>query len=158
MGTPTEGDTMNTIDTDTADTDVLRAQIREISAENDDRLTIIEELRRANLKTIGDMNVAVALLRKMATIAEEGMRRACENDSAFSDLVINYDIIDLTHEYEIRITVPVTMTIIVSGDSEDDALESVGEVLSNEVTVDVHGVEDYDFDSYDFDIQNICKA
>ena len=158
MGTPTEGDTMNTIDTDTADTDVLRAQIREISAENDDRLTIIEELRRANLKTIGDMNVAVALLRKMATIAEEGMRRACENDSAFSDLVINYDIIDLTHEYEIRITVPVTMTIIVSGDSEDDALEGVGEHLSNEVTVDVHGVEDYDFDSYDFDIQNVCKA
>ncbi len=158
MGTPTEGDTMNTIDTDTADTDVLRAQIREISAENDDRLNIIEELRRANLATIGDMTTAAALLREMATIAEDGLRRACAQIDGFADLVVKYDIIDLTSEYEIRITVPVTMTIIVEGDNEDDALESVGEYLSNTVIVDVHGVEDYDFDSYDFDIQNICKA
>jgi hypothetical protein len=104
------------------------------------------------------MTVAVALLREMALTAGEDMRRACENDSAFSDLVINYDIIDLTTEYEIRITVPVTMTIIVEGDSEDDARENIGEHLSHQVTVDVNGAEDYDFDSYDFDIQSVCKA
>ena len=151
MGTPTEGDTMNTIDTDTADTDVLRQQISELRdrAEREAR-----SLSRSN----SDLHTAVSLLTDLSKGNDEKLRALCNDNEDYENLVIKYDIIDLTTDYEIRISVPVTMTILVSGTSEDDAREGVSEFLSNQVVVDVHGAEDYDFDSYDYDIHNICKA
>ena len=151
MGTPTEGDTMNTIDTDTADTDVLRQQISELRdrAEREAR-----SLSRSN----SDLHTAVRLLTDLSDGNEDELRDLCDGNEDYENLVIKYEIIDLTTDYEIRINVPVTMTILVSGTSEDDARENVGEFLSNQVTVDVNGAEDYDFDSYDYDIHNICKA
>lgn len=151
MGTPTEGDTMNTIDTDTADTDVLRQQISELRdrAEREAR-----SLSRSN----SDLHTAVSLLTDLSDGNEDELRDLCDGNEDYENLVIKYEIIDLTTDYEIRINVPVMMTILVSGTSEDDARENVSEFLSNQVTVDVHGAEDYDFDSYDYDIHNICKA
>jgi hypothetical protein len=142
---------MNTIDTDTADTDVLRQQISELRdrAEREAR-----SLSRSN----SDLHTAVRLLTDLSDGNEDELRDLCDDNEDYENLVLKYEIIDLTTDYEIRINVPVTMTILVSGTSEDDARENVGEFLSNQVTVDVNGAEDYDFDSYDYDIHNICKA
>ena len=151
MGTPTEGDTMNTIDTDTAGIAEMRQQISDLRdrAERDAR-----SLGRSN----SDLHTAVRLLTDLSDGNEDELRDLCDGNEDYENLVIKYEIIDLTTDYEIRINVPVTMTILVSGTSEDDARENVGEFLSNQVTVDVNGAEDYDFDSYDYDIHNICKA
>ena len=151
MGTPTEGDTMNTIDTDTADTDVLRQQISELRdrAEREAR-----SLSRSN----SDLHTAVSLLTDLSDGNEDELRDLCDGNEDYENLVIKYEIIDLTTDYEVRVIVPVAMTILVPGTSEDDARENVGEVLSNQVTVDVNGAEDYDFDCCDYDIHNICKA
>ena len=158
MGTPTEGDTMNTndidtADTDTADTDVLRQRIHDLKdrAERDAR-----SLSRTN----DDLQAAINMMRDLCDDERviEDIRNLCSEDKDYESLVLKYEIIDLSSDYEIRVTVPVTMTIIVEGTSEDDARENVGTFLSNEVTIDVNGAEDHDFDSYDFDINNICKA
>ena len=156
MGTPTEGDTMNidttsTADTDTADTDVLRQQIRELK----DR---VERDSRSLNRNDSDLRTAIRLLTDLSDGNEDELRDLCNDNDDYENFVLKYEIIDLTNDYEIRISTPVTMTILVSGTSEDDARENVAEFLSNQVTVDVNGAEDYDFDSYDFDIHNICKA
>ena len=144
---------MNTIDTDTADVrhPVLHQQISELRdrAEREAR-----SLSRAN----SDLHTAVSLLTDLSKGNDDKLRDLCNDNEDYENLVIKYEIIDLTTDYEIRINVPVTMTILVSGTSEDDARENVSEFLSNQVTVDVNGAEDYDFDSYDYDIHNICKA
>jgi hypothetical protein len=142
---------MNTIDTDTAGIAEMRQQISDLRdrAERDAR-----SLGRSN----SDLHTAVRLLTDLSDGNEDELRDLCDDNEDYENLVLKYEIIDLTTDYEIRINVPVTMTILVSGTSEDDARENVSEFLSNQVTVDVNGAEDYDFDSYDYDIHNICKA
>jgi hypothetical protein len=79
---------------------------------------------------------ALPLASSVAQILEEARRQEGDYSLVLVDTSISY----------------------YSGDNEDDALENIGEHLSNEVRVDVHGAEDYDFDSYDFHIDGISEA
>ena len=138
-------------DADTADVDALRAQVKAVTSMAFDLSAGVAELE-------SDLSVAVNLIKDLADGNEDDIREMCNNDERLALFVGDFDIVDLSRDYEIRVTVPVTMTIIVSGNNEDDAIEGIGEHLSSEVRVDVHGAEDYDFDSYDFHIDDISEA
>ena len=145
--------TVAAFDADTADVDALRAQIQSLNID-------LRQAKRDRDAATDEVTIAVALITDLKDLFdnEASVRSLCADNEDYADLVRSHDIIDLSRDYEIRVTVPVTMTIIVSGDSEDDALENIGEHLSNEVSVDVHGAEEYDFDSYDYSIDGISEA
>ena len=140
-------------DADTADVDALRAQIKSLAI---DLRQARQDLRATSDDASTGANIITDLIDKFGM--ESAVRELCTEDDDYSEFVRSHGVMELSRDYEIRVTVPVTMTIIVSGDNEDDALENIGEHLSNDVRVDVHGAEDYDFDSYDFHIDDISEA
>ena len=140
-------------DADTADVDALRVQIKSLAI---DLRQAQQDLRATSDDASTGASIITDLIAKFGM--ESAVRELCTEDAHYSEFVRSHGVMDLSRDYEIRVTVPVAMTIIVSGDNEDDALENIAEHLSNEVRVDVHGVEDYDFDSYDFHIDGISEA
>jgi hypothetical protein len=143
--------TVAAFDADTADTDALRDQVKAVTSQ-----AARNERRIAELDS--DLSVAVNLIRDLADGNEDDIREMCSNDERLALFVREHNIVDISRDYEVRITIPVTLTIIVSGDNEDDAMDGIGEHLSNEVSISLHGAEDYDYDSYDWSLEGISEA
>lgn len=132
---------------DTADPEVLRRQAQRLK----DDLT-----RMGN-----DISSLAGLLGHLAETDDEtvdAIREYCAGDDDALRAVQQYTDISLTTQYEVRVTFPVTVTVVFDDVSEDDAREHVGEYLSNEMQVHVHGVEEWDYDTYDLTTDYVSRA
>jgi hypothetical protein len=77
------------------------------------------------------------------------IREYCAGDYAVMTTVQQFTDVNLRTEYEVRVTVPITIPVVMEAVSEHDARENVCEYLSNEVTVSVSGADEWDYDLYD---------
>lgn len=132
---------------DTADPEILRRQAQRLK----------DDLTRMGNHTA---NLA-GLLEHLAETdddAAEAIREYCAGDSAALLTVQQFTDINLTTQYEVRVTIPLTVTVVIDAVSEDDARENVAEHLSNEVTVSVNGADEWDYDPYDCSPEYVSAA
>jgi hypothetical protein len=125
-------------DIDTADPEILRRQAQRLK----------DDLARMGQHV---SNLA-GLVDHLADNDDEitGMiREYCAGDYAVMTTVQQFTDVNLRTEYEVRVTVPITITVVMEAVSEHDARENVCEYLSNEVTVSVSGADEWDYDLYD---------
>lgn len=134
-------------DTDTADPEILRRQAQRLK----------DDLARMGQHV---SNLA-GLVDHLADNDDEitGMiREYCAGDYAVMTTVQQFTDVNLRSEYEVRVTVPITITVVMEAVSEDDARENVCEYLSNEVTVSVSGADEWDYDLYDASTEYVNPA
>jgi len=133
-------------DIDTADPDILRRQAQRLK----------DDLTRMGQHVSNLAGLVDHLAEDDDTVAR--IREWCADDNAVMLTVQQYTDVNLRSEYEVRVTVPVTITVVMEAVSEDDARENVCEYLSNEVTVSVSGADEWDYDAYDAEPEYVNPA
>lgn len=134
-------------DIDTADPEILRRQAQRLK----------DDLVRMGR----DASNLAGLVDHLADGDDEitrMIREYCAEDPAVMLTVQQFTDVNLLSEYEVRVTVPITITVVMEAVSEDDARENVCEYLSNEVTVSVSGADEWDYDHYDATAEYVNPA
>ena len=142
---------MNTTDIDTADPEVLRAQIRGLQ----------DQVARAQ-RAKDDLVTAVSLLEHLK---EQGgdydsiTALWCETDSERGFLV-RHELAEAT-EWEVRLRYGncIDMTMIVEAISETEAREEAENIVHRgDIQIDVTGADDWDIYDDSVEILNVCAA
>ena len=142
---------MNIIDTDTADTDALRAQIRDLQGQ-------VGRAQRAK----DDLVAAISLLEHLRSESNDyGTHVAswCASDSE-RHFLVRHELAD-SSEWEVRLRYGgcIDMTVIVEGTTEQDAREEAERMAQcGVIQIDVMGCEDWDIYDDDVEILNVCAA
>jgi hypothetical protein len=142
---------MNTTDIDTADPDVLRAQIRGLQ----------EQVGRAQ-RAKDDLVAAISLLEHLRSESIDydiHVASWCDSDSE-RDFLVRHELAEAT-EWEVRLRYGgcIDMTVLVMGITEQDAREEAEEMAQRgEIQIDVTGCEDWDIYDDDVEILNVCAA
>lgn len=142
---------MHITDTDTADTDALRAQIRDLQGQ-------VGRAQRAK----DDLVAAVCLLvhlRNESNDYDTHVASWCDSDSE-RDFLVRHELAAAT-EWEVRLRYGgcIDMTVLVMGITEQDAREEAeGMAQRGEIQIDVTGCEDWDIYDDDVEILNVCAA
>lgn len=142
---------MHITDTDTADTDALRAQIRDLQGQ-------VGRAQRAK----DDLVAAVSLLEHLRNESIDydiHVASWCDSDSE-RDFLVRHELAEAT-EWEVRMRYGgcIDMTVIVEGITEQDAREEAEEMSQRgEIQIDVTGVEDWDIYDDDVEILSVCAA
>ena len=125
-------------DIDTADPEILRRQAQRLKSDYERMSKHVSNLAGL-IDHIADGDDEITRM----------IREYCAEDYAVMTTVQQFTDVNLRTEYEVRVTLPITITVVMEATSEDDARENVGEYLSNEVSVEVSGADEWDYDSHD---------
>jgi hypothetical protein len=142
---------MHNIDTDTADPDVLRAQIRELQAR-------IGREQRAK----DDLVAAISLLEHLRSESTDyGTIVAdwCDSDSE-RDFLVRHELAEAS-DWEVRLRYGgcIDMTLIVEAISETEAREEAENIVHRgDIQIDVTGADDWDIYDDGVEIISISAA
>lgn len=134
-------------DIDTADPEILRRQAQRLK----------DDLARMG-RHVSNLAGLVDHLADNDDDITGMIREYCAEDNAVMLTVQQFTDVNLRAEYEVRVTLPITITVVMEAVSEDDARENVCEYLSNEVTVSVSGADEWDYDLYDATAEYVNPA
>ncbi len=138
-------------DADTADIDALRAQVKAVTVHAATQERLVAELD-------SDLGVAIRLIGTLSDGQEDDIREMCGDDQRLAQFVRDHSIVSLASDYEVTVNIPVSITMVVTAESESDAVDMIGDVLSNEVNITVSGSSDDSWDAYDYDVVNVWEA
>jgi hypothetical protein len=142
---------MHITDTDTADPDVLRAQIRGLQ----------EQVGRAQ-RAKDDLVAAISLLEHLRSESNDydtHVASWCDSDSE-RDFLVRHELADAS-DWEVRVRYGgcIDMTLIVEAISETEAREEAENMVHRgDIQIDVTGCEDWDIYDDDVEILNVCAA
>lgn len=147
----------NTFDNDTADTDILRAQIRDLQERNDN----LSQIATEKATTIAHQSINIQRLVGLVEYIAEGrvdeVREWVDGDTERRDLVHSLTSINLKTDWLVTVTLPITITVEIEADDEDDARDNIDDYLCDNVTIDCSGADEFDYDFYACDIDNVQR-